>query len=340
MAKRKRLSPAAGFGGDPGTEEQMGYPFGVAPTREVQTPPVARIAGDAATRAALDELADTLRTAREGGRMIVELPLDAVEVDHLTRDRLHFDAEDMAALKASLRARGQQTPIEVVALAQGRYGLISGARRMAALADLRTETGEARFGQVLALIRPATDAPAAYLAMVEENEIRSPLSFYERARLAEEAARLGLYDSAGAAVKALFVHAPAAKRSKILNFVALHRGLGTALRFPEAIPEKLGLALAKLLETESGAGARLQAALQAAAPQDAAAERAVLETALAGSVAKAPDSAPAASADPVPEAVEIAPGLRLAARPGRALLTGKGVDAALLADLRAWLESR
>lgn len=340
MAKRKRLSPAAGFGGDPGTEEQMGYPFGVAPTREVQTPPVARIAGDAATRAALDELADTLRAAREGGRMIVELPLDAVEVDHLTRDRLHFDAEDMAALKASLRARGQQTPIEVVALAEGRYGLISGARRMAALAELRTETGEARFGQVLALIRPATDAPAAYLAMVEENEIRSPLSFYERARLAEEAARLGLYDSAGAAVKALFVHAPAAKRSKILNFVALHRGLGTALRFPEAIPEKLGLALAKLLETESGVGARLQAALQAADPQDAAAERAVLETALAGPMAKAPDSAPAASADPVPEAVDIAPGLRLTARPGRALLTGKGVDAVLLADLLAWLENQ
>ena len=47
-----------------------------------------------------------------------------------------------------------------------------------------------------------------------------------------------------------------------------------ALRFPEAIPEKLGLALAKLLEADSGAGARLQTALQAADPQDAATPKA------------------------------------------------------------------
>jgi ParB family chromosome partitioning protein len=44
---------------------------------------------------------------------------------------------------------------------------------------------------VLALIRRPETSADAYLAMVEENEIRAGISFYERARLAAEAAKLG-----------------------------------------------------------------------------------------------------------------------------------------------------
>lgn len=346
MAKRKRLSLASPFGGDGESGGQPAPAPALAGGRSAA--PVAHIAGDAATRAALDELADEMRAAREGGRLVVELPLEAVEVDHLTRDRLHFDSDDMAALKASLRSRGQQTPIEVVALADGRHGLISGARRMTALAALRAETGEDRFGRVLALVRPVSDAAAAYLAMVEENEIRADLSFYERARLADEAARLGLHDSPAAAVKALFVHAPPARRSKILNFVALHRAIGPALRFPHAIPEKLGLALARLLETDQGAADRVIAALCKADPQDVSAERAVLDDAVARPLPDRPAvdardrPAEADLAVPAPgdETVRIVPGICPSSRPGRAVLTGKGVDAAFLTDLAAWLETR
>ena len=349
MAKRKRLAPAGEPGGTPDAADRTDPVAAVTAPREFAAPPVARIAGDAATRAALDELAGQMRAARDNGRMVIELPLAMVAVDHLTRDRLHFDQDDMAALKASLRDRGQQTPIEVVALAAGRYGLISGARRMTALASLLAETGEDRFGRVLALVRPFPDASAAYLAMVEENEIRSDLSFYERARLAEEAVRLGLYETAGAAVRALFVHAPPAKRSKILNFVSLHRALGPALRFPEAIPEKLGLALAKLLDGDAAAAGRLGASLRDADPQDASAERAVLDRAVAlASAGQPPQTMPSPGGgrvgDPSPPSgepgIDIAPGVRLAARPGRALLTGRGVDEALLSDLVAWLSSR
>lgn len=79
----------------------------------------------------------------------------------------------MASLKASIRSCDQQMPIEVVALGNGRYGLISGARRLAALSALHAETGEARFATVKALLRPIKAAPKSYLAMVEENEIRA-----------------------------------------------------------------------------------------------------------------------------------------------------------------------
>lgn len=334
MAKRKRLSPAAGFGGETGTEDQMGYPFGVAPTRDVQFPPVAQIAGDAAARAALDELAGQMQAAREGGRMVIDLPLGAVEATHLQRDRMHMDPEEMASLKASIRDRGQQMPIEVVALTEGRYGLVSGARRLAALMALHEETGDAGFATVKALLRPFTAAPEAYLAMVEENEIRADLSFYERGRLAHEAARMGVFDSPAAAVRMLFQHAPAPKRSKILSFVALHEALGNVLCFPEAIPERLGLALVKAMQADPALVRHLQESLQRSAPGSASAEREILEAVLRPTPAARAESKPAE----VPQ--QVGEGILIAARPGRVVLTGRGVTDDFLSDLAEWLQTR
>lgn len=328
MAKRKRLS-AFGMVGE--ADQPQPIVHGV--------PPVARIAADAAAQAALDDLADEWRRAREEGRMIIDLPLQAVETTHLHRDRMHLDSEDMAALKASIADRGQQAPIEVVALANGRYGLISGARRLAALTELRDAAtlGEdrAKFMTVKALLRPYAAAPEAYLAMVEENEIRSDLSFYERGRLAHEAARIGVFESPPAAVKALFVHVSASKRSKILNFVALHDALGWALRFPEAIPEKLGLALVKAIGHDPQLSVEIARQLKSAAPTSAAEERTLLEQALQP---KKLTGEVMAHADEIDQ--ETGEGIRMKGRPGRVTLTGKGVTGDLLRELADWLEAR
>ena len=81
--------------------------------------PDAKVAAEAAGSAALQELADTLTRARETGRLVLDLPLDAIAPDHLGRDRidrLPADDADMASLRESLRAHGQRTPIEVVPL--------------------------------------------------------------------------------------------------------------------------------------------------------------------------------------------------------------------------------
>lgn len=322
MAKRRRLS-AFGITND------------VAPHSDAtpqRVPPVARIAGDAATQSALEDLAHEMRQAREDGRLVVELPLEAIEAQHLTRDRLAFDPEDMEALVGSIRDRGQQTPIEVVQLDAGRYGLISGARRLAALRQLHGD-GQPQFARVKALLRPMATAPDAYLAMVEENEIRSSLSFYERGRLVHEAARLGVFDSTAAAVKALFIHVSPSKRSKILNFVALHEAFGSVLRFPEAIPEKLGLALVKAVERDTRLAERIASQLSQARPQSAAEERSMLERALLQprqEMAKTPGKIDRRTRQ----------GILVTGNPGRVSLSGKAVTGKLLTDLIVWLEEQ
>lgn len=326
MAKRKRLTAFDTL------EEAENPPSSAA------LPPVARIAAEAATQAALEDLATELRLARDSGRMVLDLPLAAVEATHLQRDRMYMDPEDMAALTGSIRDRDQQMPIEVVALAGGRYGLVSGARRLAALTALHDQTGDNRFATVKALLRPFETAPQAYLAMVEENEIRADLSFYERGRLAHEAARLGVFDSPAAAVKMLFQHSPAPKRSKILSFVSLHAALGAALRFPEAIPEKLGLALVKAMQVDPSLADDIRNRLLGLHPPTALDERAILEGALRpGSAADRLDQG---RPDQDETGEERETGVRMKARPGRVVLTGRGVTEDFLRDLAEWLEAR
>ncbi|TCP39534.1 ParB/RepB/Spo0J family partition protein [Rhodovulum marinum] len=328
MAKRKRLSPAAPeiLGGAPETKA-----MGVAQTYRRPPAPIAEVSRDAATRAALDEVTQELQSARSEGRFVMRLPLAALEEAHLVRDRITMDEAELGTLMASLRDRGQQMPVEVVDLGHGRYGLISGWRRLTALRRLHAETGEDRFAGILALVRSPEGAPEAYRAMVEENEIRAGLSFYERARIAVQAAGQGVYPDKAAAVAGLFAAAPAPKRSKILAFTHLVEAFDDSLRFPAAIPEHLGLALAGAVQAQEGFADRLAAALRDAASRDAAAERAVLERAVKGQGRAGKSAA-------LPE--EIAPGVALQVVRGRLTLSGKGVDAGLAEDLRRWLVAR
>jgi hypothetical protein len=299
--------------------------------------PIARVAGEAAGQAALEEMAETLRRAREEGRMVLDLPLDAIASDHLARDRMPVEDAEMAALRASLRAHGQRTPIEVTPLATAAggvlpYGLISGWRRLAALRALYAETGEPRFATVQALVRRPETAQDAYVTMVEENEIRLGLSHYERARVAARATERGVFPSEKAALLALFATASRAKRSRIRAFLDIYHALDGSLRFPAALPERLGLRLVE--QVREGRGPAIAAAIAKADPATPEAEAALLTALLA------PPKAPRREA-----AREILPGVNLeAVLRGRALtlkFSGGGVtpelrDAilGLLADLR------
>ncbi len=135
-------------------------------------------------------------------------------------------------------------------LTPGTYGLISGWRRCQALRHLHDDTGLARYGVALALIRLPRDRPAAYVMMVEENEIRVGLSYYERARIAVKAVEAGVFKDEKQALLQLFHGASRTKRSKIRSFLGLVRGLDAALKFPAAIGERLGLRLAKMFEQD------------------------------------------------------------------------------------------
>ena len=313
MAKRKRLElPEGAISSDLETKS-------VFPTPRARMP-IADVAGDTASRAALEEVAREMTEAEADGRVIRKLPVEKVVCQHLSRDRMVLDEEEMEALKTSIAERGQQTPIEVVPLPGETYGLISGLRRIEALKAVGTP-------HVLAVIRRPETARHAYQAMVEENEIRAGVSFYERANIAVASVGQGVYPDARAAVKGLFAHVPKAKRSKILKFVVLRETLGKSLRFPTAIPEHLGLAMAQAIEADRKVATEISRKLKAADPAEAAEERKLLEAAL-----KRPK--------PEPLREQLGGGLRLEAREGRAVLSGKSVDEDFLTALRAWAASQ
>lgn len=319
---RKRVTLPEGAAGFDAASAVPAPDFRPAP---LGSPPIAQVAGEASARAALADLAEEMATARASGRMVQALPLAMVDADWMYRDRMAADSAEMADLVASIRDRGQQAPIEVVALEDGRFGLISGWRRLMALRQLQAETGDPRFAAIQALLRRPESAGAAYRAMVEENEIRAGLSYYERARIAALAAGTGAFADPQKAIAALFAAASKAKRSKIGSFLTLHRSLGDHLRFGSAIPERLGLKLAAALEADRAFATRLRDRLRKASPADAAAELALLTRAFAG-----PEKAP-------PPREEIRPGLWLEEGAGRLVLSGKALDGDLRRRLADWL---
>jgi len=349
MAKRKRLTPAdPDFAGLPLALETKAYLRpGITP------PPIAQVAGDASTTAALAEVSEVLTTARAEGRLVQRLPLTSIDAGYLVRDRIPGNSDEMQSLMDSLRSHGQRTPIEVTEIAPGRYGLISGWRRITALTRLYTQSGDARFEIVLALLRRPDTASDAYISMVEENEVRLGLSYYERARIVAKAVEHGVFGSDKAALQALFATASRAKRSKIGSFLDIYRHLGTALRFPTALPERLGLTLSHLLAENPDAAARVVAALQGTPATTPEAELAQL-SALAEDVAlKAnvepvfPRHAPAMITDSPPPATrdtwEIRPGVFLKIEGGWTkpilILSGPNVGPGFREQLEAWLKN-
>ena len=333
MAKRMRLNPPQEtyLAPAPFENKALNGPFGSVSRNAA---PIAQMAGDAATVAALREVSEELQSARAEGRLVQQVPLAAIEVDHLLRDRIHHDDEDMAALRESLRARGQQTPIDLVDLGGGRYGLISGWRRLMALSDLYAQTGEAQFSTIQGLLRRPDGSADAYLAMVEENEIRVALGHYERGRIAAKAAEAGVYPDVQTALRHLFSSASRAKRSKIGTFVTIYHQMDAALRFPAAISERLGLALAAGLEADAGLAPRLAQMLARAAPQTPAEEQALLARALR----------PTKAAGQPKSQREVAPGVRLQmagkGASARYTLSGPGLGADFRDRLADWLRAR
>ncbi|UWQ39603.1 ParB N-terminal domain-containing protein (plasmid) [Leisingera aquaemixtae] len=302
MAKRKRLSPAqAGYlTAAPAAKPALGGPSSVGAA------PIAQVASDASAQAALQELSGVLETARARGLMIEELPLEQIDENHLVRDRIEQDEEELQSLIASIRARGQQSPAEVVPLEDsfgGRtHGLISGWRRLTALKRLYAETSDPKFATLKALVIKPDSAEDSYVAMVEENEIRVNLSHYERARIAVRAYKEGVFTRRKYALQALFGNATRAKRSKIGSFVTLVEALDAVLVYPTAISEKLGLALVREIEADEGFAERATQALQAADRSSPEAELEVLTRLVEAPAEKKPKLEPDLS--PAPPSLE------------------------------------
>lgn len=280
MARRRRLEPPtsadladirAAAAADL-TPRGGGEGYAVPVLHAALAPPIAQVAADSASaqRQEIDALRSIagaaerdsarLKTAERDGLLMVDAPLSAIDVDFLSRDRMSAVVEDdgWRALKASIQANGQRTPVELTPLDGDplRYGLISGYRRLAVLKRLHAETGEPRWAHARAILRAPATLAQAFLGMVEENEIRESLSYFERGRVCLRAAEQGAFASAEAALETLFASASPAKRSKIRSFVLIVEELGDLLAHPRAIGERLGLRVAQALRAGHGGAFR------------------------------------------------------------------------------------
>ena len=328
MAKRKRLAPAQPRSADDTLLETKSI-TGLSPH---PAPPIASVAGDASATAALEELSETLRRARAEGRMITPIPLSQIDETYLVRDRVVVDGEDMEALKTSIQARGQQTPIEVVELGKDRYGLISGWRRLQALRANGADAAKA-------IITAPREAPDAYIAMIEENEIRVGLSYFERARIVVKSVESSVFDSHKSALQSLFSTASRAKRSKVKSFIPLVQALGDHLRFPAELGERFGLQLSKALLSDPYAPRRMSSALRVADPQSAQAEQDALNEALKQCLeTEEKPMSPKVSKAKV-RSVSPIDGVQVSTTGSAITLQGKRVDPMLYSDLLQWLKT-
>ncbi len=293
MAKRRRLKAP-----DATDLEQLEAGFAAKPSLNPfdghsTAPPIAQVAAEAASLSGMAAVTDRVamaqdqsdaalwRDAQADGMVAQRLSLDAIDADFIRRDRMKDDEEEMEELLTSLREHGLRTPIEVTPSGDG-YGLISGFRRLKAFRQL--STSDPRFETIPAFIRDAGTGQGAYVSMVEENELRSNLTPYERGRIAVLAAGQGVFPNSDAAVDILFAAASKAKRSKVRGFAKVHEALGDLLQFPLALSEKAGLRLAAALR--DGSQAKLRDALAQADVVDAKSEWAVLDAALSAEPAK------------------------------------------------------
>ncbi len=224
------------------------------------------------------EDAKAWRDAHAEGRVLVRIPLDAVLTGDLPRDRMNLDAaaasDEMEELKASIRARGQREPIEVYRDDEGRYQLKKGWRRLTALRQLRTETGDDAFDEVVARVEPQEDAAdriARYIDMVEENVVREDLTFAEMAQVAIQAAADPAVEGedAEAMVGRLYAALHKMKRSYIRSFVFLLGELDGVLGWPKEVSRNLGVEVARILKAQPERREDLRHALSGATSAEA-----------------------------------------------------------------------
>ena len=116
-------------------------------------------------------------------RAIIDVPSDLIDHAGL-RDRLDEDPEGIAALAESIREYGQQVPVMLRhhPNLEGRYEVVYGRRRVAALKALRQP--------VKAMVRELDDR-ALVIAQGQENTARKDLSFIEKALFAQQMAKSG-----------------------------------------------------------------------------------------------------------------------------------------------------
>lgn len=168
----------------------------------------------------------------------------------LLRDRSTLDPAALQILQHSIATEGLRTPIEVWQLSTPRahengthrYGLISGLRRLTAARALGHQT-------IPAVLRAPQTIAQALASMVTENEIREPVTPWEKATLILNAIEEGHFDTPDTSIAALFPSLPRTSRSRIRNHVSVVEGLGPLLTDPTSLTTRQLDTLAAALQS-------------------------------------------------------------------------------------------
>lgn len=250
-----------------------------------------------AIRAENDALAHEFVDLRNQGLVLQRLSLDEVHTRKLTRDRKAVGAEDLEELKTSIAEIGLSNPIQVEETEDG-FELVQGLRRLSAFRALAREHPSDGYDSIPAVVLGQGESlDGLYRRMVDENLVRTDISFAEMAALARsyaDDAATGA-DTVDAAVDVLYASVGKQKRSYIRAFAKLLAVLERHLEYPQAIPRALGLAVRKRIEAEPETLAELQGNLVAGVKREAAEELEILKRYVTDGEAEA-----AADSEPFP----------------------------------------
>lgn len=161
------------------------------------------------------------------------LPVDQIDPDIMPRDRLGAEPDALDELMRSIEAIGLRHPIEVFAIEPDEtyrlpYGLISGWRRLMAFRRLGRPT-------IPCIACVPADIPAALAAMVAENEVRAPISPWEKGSFLLRLVSSGQFADAAAAVDALYPSSTRQARARLRSFAGVVDAFAHDLHTPEQL---------------------------------------------------------------------------------------------------------
>jgi ParB family chromosome partitioning protein len=174
------------------------------------------------------------------------VPLAEIDAEALPRDRTRLDPAELAELRDAIALSGLRMPIELFPLAAPRpplrWGLLSGYRRFHAFRALHALSAEVglepgRFALIPAFLRPRAGLAEQLAQVVEENEIRAPLSPWERGRVACEAWRRRIFPTLDEAVARLFPSVSRQKRARLRAIAQVVEEFDGLLAAPELLNE-------------------------------------------------------------------------------------------------------
>ncbi len=192
---------------------------------------------------------------RDAGLVLVKLDPESIGLtEFANRHELSLSSKDkkLKALKASIKANGQDTPVRVRPVTGGDhpYELVEGHRRHAAIRELNREA-EGGFQILARLDAKASETKDLVLKMYRENAEREDLSAYETGRMFQSWLTAKLYPTQGALAEDIKVSDSLVTRC--LAIASLPEAVLQAFGDPRVIAQRWADSLTTILKHDSAA---------------------------------------------------------------------------------------